>query len=255
MIRNTSARALLLVGLLMVSVFAVAQADTLKLKDGRVLDGYYSGGSARVSKFEIAGTVHDIPLDSSISLTFGAVAAPRPTPPPPPPSPPPSPPQQSGGAVTVNAGTAIMVRTRDGVDTGNAKSDDRFLAVLEADLAAGGVVIAPRGSKVYGRVADAKKARRLAGKAKLVIELTGVMVNNQLVPIMTRTLDFDGERQGTLKKVAAGAAVGGMIDGSDGAGKGAAVGVGAAMLTKGKQIQIPPGTILEFRLSQPLTVQ
>jgi hypothetical protein len=251
MIRKTSRRLFLLTGLLMVLVFAVAEADTIKLKDGRILEGYFTGGSARVIKFEIGGAVNDIPIESIVSHTFGTVQTSRPAPPPAAAPPP----KQSSRTFTVNAGTPVMVRTRDALDTGKTKSDDRFITVLEADFVADGVVIASKGSKVYGRVAEASKARRLAGKAKLVIELTGVMVNNQLVPIVTRTLDFSGERSGTLKKVAAGAAVGGMIDGGDGAGKGAAVGAGVAVLTGGKQIQIPAGTILEFRLSQPLTLR
>ena len=39
------------------------------------------------------------------------------------------------------------------------------------------------------------------------------------------------------------------------AGKGAVVGGALAVLTKGKQIQIPAGTLLEFRLAQPLSVK
>jgi hypothetical protein len=255
--KKTTTRVFLLVCLLMVSVVVAAPADTLKLKDGRTLDGYFSGGSARVIKFEVAGAIHDIPIESIVSLTFGTPQTSMAPSSPPPSSPPPSsaPPQQSAAALTVNAGTQIMIRTSDALDTGDAKSDDRFITVLEADLAANGVLIAPRGSTVYGRVADASKARRMSGKAKLVLELTGIMINNQLIPIMTGRLDYTGERQGTGKKVVAGAAVGGLIDGGGGAAKGAAVGVGAALLTKGKQIKIPAGTILEFRLSQPLTIR
>jgi hypothetical protein len=89
----------------------------------------------------------------------------------------------------------------------------------------------------------------------LVLELTDIMINNQLFPLVTDQLGYEGERSGTLKKVALGAATGGVIDGSEGAGKGAAVGAGVAVLTKGRQIEIPAGAILEFRTVQPLTVQ
>jgi hypothetical protein len=81
------------------------------------------------------------------------------------------------------------------------------------------------------------------------------MVNNQLYPVVSDQLGYEGGRSGTLKKIALGAAAGGIIDGSSGAGKGAGIGAGVAVLTKGQQIHIPAGSILEFRTQQPITIQ
>jgi phage-related tail protein len=53
---------------------------------------------------------------------------------------------------------------------------------------------------------------------------------------------------------AAGAAIGAIGDGGDGAGTGAAIGAVASGLKKGDAISVPPGTLLEFRLQQPVTI-
>lgn len=224
-----------------------ATADTLKLKDGRALEGTFQGGSASVLKFEVSGTVHDIPVETVVSLTFSKVQttqAPAPRPP--------AAATQTSVPITVNAGTRLMIRMENTLDTGKTKSGERFTSVLEADLVVNGVVVAPKGSQVYGKVVESVKAKRVRGKAKLLVELTDIKIKGQLQPIVSEQLGYEGDKSGTLKKVGAGAAVGAI---AGDAGKGAVVGGALAVLTKGKQIQIPAGTLLEFRLSQPLSVK
>ncbi len=220
-----------------------ATADTLKLKDGRALEGTFQGGTASLLKFEMSGTVHDIPVETVLSLTFKKL--------PPPPAPSTTAPQ-AFGPVTVNAGTRLMIRTENNLDTGSTKSGERFTCALEANLVVNGVVVAPKGSQVYGKVVESVKAKRVSGKAKLLVELTDIIIKGQLQPIVSEQLGWEGDRSGTVKKVGVGAAVGAV---AGDAGKGAVVGGALAVLTKGKQIQIPAGTLLEFRLAQPLSVK
>ena len=63
----------------------------------------------------------------------------------------------------------------------------------------------------------------------------------------------EGSTKKTAGSVAAGAAVGGIARGSKGAKRGAAAGLGVSVLTGGKQVNIPKGTLLEFGLAQPLS--
>jgi hypothetical protein len=154
--------------------------------------------------------------------------------------------------MTVNAGARLMVRMLNDLKTGSTKTGSRFTAALEADLiSAEGARVAPRGAQVYGKVIKASKAGRVRGRAKLTIELTDVKIGGELKPVITDQLEYEGDRSGTLKKVGAATAVGAIAGETE---TGAAVGVAAAVLTKGKQIEITAGTILEFRLTQPLTV-
>ena len=235
---------------IIVVLAVVASADTLMLKDGRVLAGTFMKGTASAIEFEADGSTKTYPLSTIISLTFQRT------------EPAPNiqqdqtkvPPATAQGG-TINAGTRLMVRTETALVTGQVKSGDRFTALLEADVVVGGNLIAAQGSTVYGRVAESKKAKRVVVKAKLVIEMTYIMIGGQLYPLVTDQIGYEGERSGTLKKIALGAATGGVIDGSDGAKTGAAVGAGVAVMTKGKQIEVPAKSILEFTITQPLQIR
>ena len=55
----------------------------------------------------------------------------------------------------------------------------------------------------------------------------------------------------TAKGAAAGAAIGAI---SGNAGKGAAYGAAASGLKKGESVVVSPGTLIEFQLQQPVTV-
>jgi hypothetical protein len=233
-------------------------ADTLVLKDGAVVQGTFTRGTESAIIFESGGSAKTYPVTDIVSITFQRTAPAKPpaeTMPATQTSKPADPSQTPTGPDTVNAGTRLMVRTQSSVQTGESKTGDRFTATLEADLVVGSAIVAPRGSTVYGRVVEASKAGRVVGRAKLVLELTDLMVNNQMYPLVSDQLGYEGERSGTLKKIAVGAIGGGVIDGSDGAEKGAAVGAGVAVLTKGKQIEIPAQSILEFRTLQPAIIQ
>src|ERR1700739_4485453 len=67
-------------------------------------------------------------------------------------------PAQSKTKVTVPAGTRILIRTIDPIDTTKQKTGYRFTASLETNLQWDDVVVAPRGTTVYGRLAEASSA-------------------------------------------------------------------------------------------------
>ena len=102
------------------------------------------------------------------------------------------------------------------------------------------------------------KAGRFRGKAELVLELTDIRLDDQLIPIVTDRLRIDGETVKTLQKVGggavAGAVLGAVIGGGDGAARGGAIGAGAgtvlAAITGGRQVKLKPETLLEFRLDR-----
>jgi hypothetical protein len=145
-----------------------------------------------------------------------------------------------------------MVRLVDGVSS-QTKAGTAFSAKLETDLGGPNGVAAKAGSTIYGKVQSSTQAKRARGQSTIDLQLTGITVNNQQVPIMTSSYKQSGERSG--KKVAKGAAAGAAIGAAAGdAGKGAAIGAAAGGVKKGESIDIAPGTLLEFTLSQPLTV-
>src|SRR2546421_1108766 len=104
-------------GLFMV---AAATADTLELKDGRVLKGKYLGGTQAVLRFEINGEVQTFNTTDAVALTFtgnsrSAAPAMAPAPAVAPVAANSLAPTAPGGEVTIPAGQSFLVRMIDGV--------------------------------------------------------------------------------------------------------------------------------------------
>ena len=146
-----------------------------------------------------------------------------------------------------------MVRTSQAIDSNRQQAGFRFTVRLESDLVADGVVVAPRGANAYGVLTQAQQSGRLAGRSQLTLTLTDIMVNNQMRPVVTSDVQAvtDNTAGTSARRTLGAAAIGGLISGRSGARTGAAVGLGASILTSGETINIPAGTLLEFRLGQP----
>src|SRR5271169_1945507 len=163
--------------------------------------------------------------------------------------------------ITVPAGTRILIRMIDSIDSSKQKAGFRFTASLETNLQAEDVVVAPRGTTVYGKLVSAESAGKMKGSSELSLELTDIMINNSTYPLSTSTYEIKGKGEGsnTAKKVVGGAGLGALIGGLAGGGKGAGIGAlaGAAGGTaiaaskRGEQLSIPSESLLEFSLEQP----
>ncbi|MFP5227461.1 MAG: BON domain-containing protein [Acidobacteriota bacterium] len=191
-------------------------------------------------------------------------------PPPPPattptPAPAPAPPPQPVvKTVTLAAGTTIPVRLTDPLDSGTAQTDDAFHATLAADLVSGGMIVAPRGTPVMGRVVEAKDAAHFKGSSLLSLELTSLDLRNRHISISTDTYSQQGKARGknTVEKAGGGALLGTLIGALAGGGKGAAIGAiagagagtGINAATRGEQVKLPAETALNFTLQQPLSI-
>ena len=275
---KTLSRALLAGGSLLL-LAGIGFADTLELKDGRVLQGKYLGGTQTLLRFQVNGDVQTFPTNDIVALTFtrnsGSVPAPAAAPPPheepapaPVPSqaaPPPAPANSyAGGDVSVPAGQSILVRMIDGVDSSKNHVGDLFHASLETDLNVNGVLVARKGTDVYGRLASSDKGGTFSGKSELQLELTRLVIDGRDYPVVSSDYNVQGKSQGssTAKKVGGGAVAGAIIGAIAGGGKGAAIGAaagggagaGVQILTKGDRVKVPSETLLEFRLQQPVMI-
>lgn len=245
----------------MLAVFLVgfasvaAHASTLRLKDGRVLNGTYLGGTKDQVQFLINGNVKVFNTSDVASITFVTPA------------------QEANLAsapgltqtVTVPQGTQIMIRMIDSVDSKVNRPGDIFHASLAEPLKIGNVVVARKNADVYGKLVTVKSANRLAGKSELALELTGIRtVDGTIQTIDTGEYEAVGKsrtKQTVVHSVigaAIGAVIGGVAGGGGGAaagaGLGAAAGTGVTLLTHGPQIRIPSETLLKFQLDQPFMI-
>jgi hypothetical protein len=221
-------------------------ADTLELANGELHEGSFVGSSNGIIMFDTGAGIEAFPESEVVGLFFSsgvATAESRLE-------------NDSPGRIIVPAGTRLVIRTTDNIDSRQHSAGHRFRGQLEGALVVDGVTAVPRGSWVHGRIAQSNQAGRVAGSSSLAAEFTDVMINDQLIPISTGTLaaETGGEAARTVGRTARSAAVGGLIGGSSGARTGARVGAGASILTSGSSINIPRGTIVETTLSTPLTI-
>jgi hypothetical protein len=278
---------------LFIAVMALAVpafADTLVLKSGEKITGYYQGGTARVIKFQTAdGMVKDYDLLQVQQIQFGdsstastAPAAPASTPATAPASPaaaaPADPrllpgnqrvtrPASSTAAntgYTVATGSKVVIRMIDAINSEKNKAGEVFVATLDEPITQNGMEIVPKGVDVRGRIANLESAGRVTGSAQLGLELTQIYVNGIPYSLTTSEYQEVGEsRTGqTAKRAAGGAAIGALIGAIAGGGKGAAIGAGVGgggatavqVLTKGEKLNVPSETKLEFTLRAPLVI-
>jgi len=115
--------------------------------------------------------------------------------------------------VTVPAGTSLLVRMIDTVDSSKNAVGSRFSASLETNLEVDGVVVAPAGTKVYGRLAQSKEAGRMAGKSELRLELTEIVLNGTAYPVLSSDYQVSGKSSGgrSAKRILGGAGLGAAI--------------------------------------------
>ncbi|MFY9530118.1 MAG: hypothetical protein WAR24_14510 [Candidatus Acidiferrales bacterium] len=172
--------------------------------------------------------------------------------------------QANTNAITVPAGTSLLVRMIDTVDSSKNRIGDIFHGSLEDPLVVGNTVLSPKGADVYGKLAQAKSAGKISGSSDLTLELTGVRINGVIQPVNSTDYNVAGKSRGkqSAERIGGGAAVGAIIGAIAGGGKGAAIGAGVGagagtavqVMTHGQQVRVPSETLLEFRLQQPLTV-
>ena len=181
---------------------------------------------------------------------------------PPPPPPPPPPPQPT--PVTVPAGADVRVRTIDAISSGTGQPGQSYQASLAAPIVVEDIVVVPKGATVFLQIAGAKQAGKIKGSSELTLGLDHLIYNNQTYPLASSAVQQIGESRGkqTAKRAGLGAAIGAGIGAIAGGGKGAAIGAGVGgggamayqAFTKGKEVNVPSETLLDFVLAQPVTI-
>ena len=252
-------------------VTSMAWADTLELKNGSLIKGKFLGGTETEISFQVGSTVQKYNAADIVSLKFdseGVASAPAPQP-----QPLSSLPDDPGTVAhfemkpayaAIPAGTRISVRTMDAIDSSYNSVGDRFQASLEEPLRLDGNVVIAEDALVYGRLTQSKESGTFTGRSQLRLELTGIVVNGKLVPVVTGEYEVTGKSRGasTAKRTVGGAAlgaiIGGVADGGQGAAVGAGIGAGAGagseIITGGDQVKVPSETRLVFTLEQDVSI-
>lgn len=179
-----------------------------------------------------------------------------------------------GSVVTIPAGTSFSVTFDSGINSGSLEQNDRLATRLTNDLIYNGKLIATAGSLVYGSARYAKNAGYAYGGAEIEINFDEIMLSDgTLLKISTENIYMktDSERAKKMTRDVVVGALGSMLigamftalGGGDNWGKNMLVygGIGAVgggvrgAFQRGKEVDIPNGTTIQIRLTQPLRAQ
>jgi hypothetical protein len=159
------------------------------------------------------------------------------------------------GSVTVPDGTEIAVRLEQAVSSATARREDRVEASVAESVRVDGRVVIPAGATIRGIVTNVEPARRPSNGGRLELSFDQVeMANGRRADIRSRVVSID--EGGISKKragigAALGGILGGILDGKQGALIGVLVGGGGAVVgSKGSDVELPAGTVLNVRLDQ-----
>lgn len=184
------------------------------------------------------------------------------------PAPPPSAPVAAAPAapppptrLTVPSGTTIPVTITQQLSAKNNNVGDSFSGELAGPVkTSGGTTVFPRGASVAGTVVGAKGRGRFKGAGDLAIQITSIRGTPVSVGIYEREEKGKGKR--TAGMIGGGGGGGALIGGLAGGGKGALIGglvgagagTAASAFTGNKDIVIPAESVVNFRLTAPVTV-
>jgi hypothetical protein len=179
--------------------------------------------------------------------------------------------------ITVPAGTRVAVVLENGISTRSAKAGDSLYFRTSFPITQNNHVVVPVGSYLRGELLESKRPGRIKGRGEFRMRLnTLIFPNGYTVDLNAaprsadtggkETMDPEGKVTGESGKgkdvgtvattTVAGAGIGAIAGGGKGAGIGAGIGglagLGAVLLTRGPEAQLPRGSTLDIVLEHAL---
>jgi len=239
-----------------VSLAALSSADTLIMRDGTRVEGTVMGIAGRTITFRHAdGASRRYTTSQVEALEFLSAERANPR-------------AVSARRLEAPAGTQLVVRTVERIDSRNGGADQTFSAIVEQEVTNGsGHVIIPERSSAQLIIRQISSGGT-TGSPEMMLDIQSISVDGRRYLVSTTDVTLDsgtgiGNNKRTAETIAAGAALSTVIGAIAGGGKDAAIGVpvvaaGGAdvqVLTRGRDVQVPAETILTFRLDKAVTLQ
>jgi len=171
------------------------------------------------------------------------------------------------GALVLTAGTRIPVTLGQTISTATARAGDHVEGELTRDITINGTVVAPKGSRVEGRIVSVSPAGALSGVASLDFTMTELIPpGGQPIPITTSHYSRKGQThtKHEVEYIAGGAAVGALLGQAlgrntqstvEGTAAGAAAGTAVSAATGKLDFQVEAGRVVTFTLRRTIRIQ
>lgn len=201
-------------------------------------------------------------------------------PPPVAPAPPAAPPRAaSSEKIRIPAGTRVAVVLENGISTRGAKAGDSVYFHTSFPITQNNHVVIPVGSYLRGELIESKRPGKVKGRGEFRMRLdTLIFPNGYTVDLNAtprsadsggkETMDSEGkvtgaggkgkDAQTVAETTATGAGIGAIAGGVKGlgigSGIGAVAGLGAVLLTRGPEAELPRGSTLDVVLEHELAL-
>jgi hypothetical protein len=192
----------------------------------------------------------------------------------------PAPPEAQKTILTIPAGSQVPLSLKQAISTKTAKEGDPVYAETAFPFVVDDRIIIPTGTYVQGKIERVQRGGHVKGRAELLIHFTSMIypsgytvmlggsIENTPGAEKTSMKDSEGTIQqdsdaGRKAKEAAtgattGAVIGAITNGGKGAGIGAGIGGAAglaiAMLSRGADVRLEPGTSIQMEIQREVTV-
>jgi len=241
---------------MVVSVAARLDADRIRLRNGKVLEGHFTGATSEAVKLLLPdGTLTQVAVGDVVSVEFTPRRPPGAPPAPPPAAPDPA---RAPAPVTVPAGTLISVRLTHPIDVDASKAGMTFTARVDDPVMLEGRVVIPREATATLQAVKVEQSGTMKGSDAITLKMNNIGFGGRVYEVTTTPVESKGKGEGkkTARKVGGGVGLGALVGGIAGGGEGAAIGAaiggatGAAVAAGGEEhLRLDAETRLQFQLS------
>jgi type IV secretion system protein VirB10 len=181
---------------------------------------------------------------------------------------------------SIPAGTKVPLALKQAISTKSAKEGDPVYAETTFPFVVNDHIIIPAGTYVQGRISHVRRPGRVKGRAELLMHFTSMIYPSGYTVILPGSVDNmpgadktsmkdsegtirqDGQKGKDIGQIASTASTGAIIGGVTNGGKGAAIGAGGgsalglaiALLSRGNDVRLEPGTSIEMVIQREITV-
>ena len=186
----------------------------------------------------------------------------------------------SSSTLTIPSGTKVPLALKQAISTRNAKEGDPVYCETTFPFVVDDRIVIPAGTYVQGKISRVQRPGRIKGRAELLMHFTSMIYPSGYTVMLPGSLDNipgadktsmkgsegtvrqdsdKGKDVGTVASTAStGAVIGGLSAGGKGAGLGAAAGglagLAIAMISRGGDVKLEPGTSIEMIIQREVMV-
>jgi hypothetical protein len=186
----------------------------------------------------------------------------------------------SKASITIPAGSKVPLSLKQAISTKTAKEGDPVYAETTFPYVINDKIAIPVGTYIQGKITHVERGGHVKGRAQLLIHFTSMIYPSGYTVLLggsventpgtekttmkgpEGTIQQDSDAGKKAKDVAGaattGAVIGAISDGGKGAGIGAGIGgvagMAVAMLTRGSDVRMQPGTSIEMEIQREVTV-